>query len=83
MKTYTITGTTSVATADMAGFVRLQSTVGENGVPAIMWTFRDGRFTSFSSEREVVRSINRFVAVLMEDSTLIADLDKYTDQYTR
>jgi hypothetical protein len=79
---YETIDTLVVTNAGKTDTVRVSATVNNNGTPAIQWVFRDGRITNFSNDSSVCRSVNRHIAYLLDDQTIIDELDLFTNKHT-
>lgn len=79
---YEVIDTLVVTNAGKTDTVRVRATVNSAGTPAIQWVFRNGRVTNFSNDDSECQLINRHIADILEDETIIDELDLFTNKYT-
>jgi len=78
---YETLDTIVITNAGQTDSVRISATLNGNQDPATSWTFTNGRLTLFGSDAARCRTANQLVAGLMEDDSVVAEMNLFTDKY--
>lgn len=81
-KPYEIVDTIVVPNAGRTDSVRISATRNGNNEPAVKWNFHNGVVTVFGDDAAKARQVNGFVAAMLDDETVIEEMNMFTDIHT-